>query len=209
MSHLIRSYTVCHSVFVFRLRTPSASVDMSKFKDGRVYFINSGLKGLKSGTYLKTATSFLKPCNCAGVGLVTLSRFIATEPCQCPLNTVPKEPEPILWPTIISSLGISQSSLESRQPPCKHTNIHIQGHSLGIQMTFSGNEICCVYSFKVSWFGFNAIAMNTHNAKLYITCLFNQKLLILFLFFRKDICSGYSSEMSKPTPCEYQQHTFS
>ena len=71
----------------------------------------------KKSTYLKTATSFLKPCNCAGVGLVTLSLFIATDPCQCPLNTVPKEPDPILGPIIISSLGISQSSFESRQPP--------------------------------------------------------------------------------------------
>ena len=52
--------------------------------------------------------------------MVTLSRFIATEPCQWPLNTVPKEPDPILGPTIISSFGISQSSFESLQPPCKN-----------------------------------------------------------------------------------------
>ena len=46
MSPLIRIYTVCHSVFHFRLQALFASVDMSKFKDGRVHFRNSGVKGL-------------------------------------------------------------------------------------------------------------------------------------------------------------------
>lgn len=66
---------------------------------------------------LRTATSFLKACNCAGVGLVTLSLFTATAPCHCPLNTVPNDPDPIRGPKLISSFGISQSSFESLQPP--------------------------------------------------------------------------------------------
>ena len=47
MSHLIRSYTVCHSVFDFTLKPLFASVDMSKFKDGRMHFRNSGMKRLR------------------------------------------------------------------------------------------------------------------------------------------------------------------
>lgn len=37
-------------------------------------------------------------------------------PCHFPLKTVPKDPEPILWPRVIWPSGISQSSLESRLP---------------------------------------------------------------------------------------------
>lgn len=37
-------------------------------------------------------------------------------PCHFPLKTVPKEPEPILWPSVIWPSGISQSSLESLLP---------------------------------------------------------------------------------------------
>ena len=45
-SHLIWIYTVCHSVFDFRMQPLFASVDMSKFKDVRVHSRNSGMKGL-------------------------------------------------------------------------------------------------------------------------------------------------------------------
>ena len=48
MSHLIRIYTVCHSVFDFRLKPLFASVDMAKFRDGRVHLKNSGMKGLNN-----------------------------------------------------------------------------------------------------------------------------------------------------------------
>ena len=46
MSHLIRIYTEYHSVFEFRLKSIFASVDISKFKDGRVHFRKLGMKGL-------------------------------------------------------------------------------------------------------------------------------------------------------------------
>ena len=45
-SRLIWIYTVCHSVIDFRLKPLCASVDMSKLKDGRVHFRNSGMKRL-------------------------------------------------------------------------------------------------------------------------------------------------------------------
>ena len=48
MNRLFRIYTVCHSVFDFRLKPLFASVNMSKFKDGRVHFRNFGMKGLTS-----------------------------------------------------------------------------------------------------------------------------------------------------------------
>ena len=43
---LCRIYTVCNSVFDIWLASLFALVDMSKFKDGRVHFRNSGMKGL-------------------------------------------------------------------------------------------------------------------------------------------------------------------
>ena len=49
MSRLIRIFTVCHYVFEFKVK-PSplfASVEMSKFKNGSVYFRNAEMKGLK------------------------------------------------------------------------------------------------------------------------------------------------------------------
>ena len=46
--------TVCHFVFDFRLRPIFASVGKSKFKNGRVHFINSGMKGLIVNCKIKT-----------------------------------------------------------------------------------------------------------------------------------------------------------
>ena len=40
MSRLIRSYAVCQSDFDFVLKPLFASVDISKFKDGRIHFRN-------------------------------------------------------------------------------------------------------------------------------------------------------------------------
>ena len=37
----------CHYAFDFTLKPLFEAVDMSKFKDGRVHFRNSGMKGLK------------------------------------------------------------------------------------------------------------------------------------------------------------------
>lgn len=65
--------------------------------------------------YFKTATSFLKASNCAGVGWTTFSFFTATGPCQWPQNTVPNDPEPIRRINIISLSGSSHSSFESRR----------------------------------------------------------------------------------------------
>ena len=65
--------------------------------------------------YLRTATSFLKACSCAGVGSFTLSLLTATGPCHWPLYTVPNEPDPIRGPILMSTAGISHSSLESRR----------------------------------------------------------------------------------------------
>ena len=45
MSHLM-IHTICLSDFDFRLKPLFVSVDMSNFKDGRVHFRNSGMKGL-------------------------------------------------------------------------------------------------------------------------------------------------------------------
>ena len=64
--------------------------------------------------FLNTATSFLKACNWAGVGSLTLRVLTATGPCQWPRYTVPNEPDPIRGPIKISSAGISQSSIDSR-----------------------------------------------------------------------------------------------
>ena len=46
MSRLIRIYTICHSVFDFRLKPLFASMDVTKFKDGKVHVRNSGVKEL-------------------------------------------------------------------------------------------------------------------------------------------------------------------
>ena len=43
-SRLIRIYTVFYSAFDFRLKPHFASVDVSKFKDGRVHLRNFGMK---------------------------------------------------------------------------------------------------------------------------------------------------------------------
>ena len=48
MSSFIRIYMVCHSTYHFNLKPLFSSVDKSKFKDGRVHFRNSGMKGLKA-----------------------------------------------------------------------------------------------------------------------------------------------------------------
>lgn len=64
--------------------------------------------------FRKTATSFLKAWSWATVGIFTFKVLTATGPCQCALYTVPKDPEPTLLPTKISSAGISQSSILSR-----------------------------------------------------------------------------------------------
>ena len=45
-ARLIKIYTVCHSVFDIRLKPLFASVNMSRFKDGRVHFRNLGMQGL-------------------------------------------------------------------------------------------------------------------------------------------------------------------
>lgn len=42
--------------------------------------------------------------------------LVGSIPCHFPLKTVPKDPEPILWPKVIWPSGISQSSLESLLP---------------------------------------------------------------------------------------------
>ena len=46
MSHLIWIYTIWDSVLDFKLKPLLNSMDMSKFKNGRVHFRNSGMKGL-------------------------------------------------------------------------------------------------------------------------------------------------------------------
>ena len=46
MSRLIWIYTVCHSVFYFLLIPLFATMDTSKFKDGRVQFTNTRVKRL-------------------------------------------------------------------------------------------------------------------------------------------------------------------
>ena len=46
LSHLIRIYTVCLSVFDFRLKPLFATIYVSKFTDGRVHVRNLGVKGL-------------------------------------------------------------------------------------------------------------------------------------------------------------------
>ena len=67
MSCLIRIYTVCHSVFDFRLKPLFASVDKSKFKNGRVQFRNSRMKGLiitvLYSKYLDTLTPYTLTLN--------------------------------------------------------------------------------------------------------------------------------------------------
>ena len=47
MRRLIRIYTVYQSVFDFELKPLFARMEMSKSKDGRVHFRNTGVKGLK------------------------------------------------------------------------------------------------------------------------------------------------------------------
>ena len=48
MNRLIRIYTVCHSVFDFRLKPLFASVDMSKFNDSSLQKLrNERIKTLK------------------------------------------------------------------------------------------------------------------------------------------------------------------
>ena len=47
MSHLIRIYTVCHTVFDYRLKPLFAIMDRPKYKDGHVDFRNSGVKRSK------------------------------------------------------------------------------------------------------------------------------------------------------------------
>ena len=49
-SRLIRIYTICQSDFGFRLTPLFASVDKSKFKNGRVHFRSSGTKELSYHT---------------------------------------------------------------------------------------------------------------------------------------------------------------
>ena len=50
----------------------------------------------------------------------------------------------------------------------------------------------------------------SHQSQLEIRLLFNQKLLIFFLFVRKTICCGYSLEVPHwGTSNEYPQHMFS
>lgn len=46
-------------------------------------------------------------------------------PCHFPLKTVPKDPEPILWPSVIWPSGISQSSLESLLPKVFYSTGHL------------------------------------------------------------------------------------
>ena len=46
MSHLIRIYTVCHSVIDIGLNPLFATMDVSRFKAGRVHFRNLGVKVL-------------------------------------------------------------------------------------------------------------------------------------------------------------------
>ena len=62
MSHLIRIYTVCHSyqdlhccysVIDFWLKLLFATMDMSKFRERRVYCRNSGAKELTNCTFVK------------------------------------------------------------------------------------------------------------------------------------------------------------
>ena len=50
-SLLIRIYTVCHSVIDFLLKPLFATMDVSKFRDGRVYFRKSEVKGLNKYLY--------------------------------------------------------------------------------------------------------------------------------------------------------------
>ena len=44
MSRLISTYTVCHSVSLFTLKHLFPTIELSKFKIGRVHFRNSGVK---------------------------------------------------------------------------------------------------------------------------------------------------------------------
>ena len=57
MIRLLRIYTVCHSVFDFKLKLLFASLDKSKFKGGGVHFRNSRMKGLKSNMGLNVIFS--------------------------------------------------------------------------------------------------------------------------------------------------------
>ena len=50
MDRLIRTYIVCNSAFDFGLKPLFASVDTSKFKNGRVHFGKAGMKGLIEST---------------------------------------------------------------------------------------------------------------------------------------------------------------
>ena len=56
-SCFIKIYTVWHSVSDFRLKPLFASVDKSKFKNGRFHFWNSGMKGLKPFTIIVSNVS--------------------------------------------------------------------------------------------------------------------------------------------------------
>ena len=47
MSRLIWIYTVSNSVTELQLKHLFATMDVSKFRDGRVHFRNLGVKGLK------------------------------------------------------------------------------------------------------------------------------------------------------------------
>ena len=58
-SHLIWIYTVCFSAFDFGLNPLFATMDMFKFKDGRVQFLNLRLKGLRFEWFCKLTVKAL------------------------------------------------------------------------------------------------------------------------------------------------------
>ena len=53
ITSLCKIYSVCRSVFQTEMKPLFASVDMSKYKDRRIHFRNSGRKGLKKYNQLK------------------------------------------------------------------------------------------------------------------------------------------------------------
>ena len=55
MSFLIRIYTVYYFIFDFRLKLLFVLMDISKFKDRRAHFRNSGEKGLNMSNLVMTS----------------------------------------------------------------------------------------------------------------------------------------------------------
>ena len=65
MSRLIWFYTVFHSVLDLSITPPSAIMNSSKSKDRRVYFRNSGMKGLNIFLFIWVFVYFVCVCVCS------------------------------------------------------------------------------------------------------------------------------------------------